>query len=281
MPTVTAAPDADLIAQAVGRLTARTRYPVAFGGMLRDDGVHVTAVSGARTHNLDALVVQPGRGLGGRAVIETRPRLTLDYRTAKGITHDYDRMVLGEGIATLFAVPVLVEGAPRAVLYCGSWGQAPADRVAAGPAFAIADEVATELRIRDEVDRRLARIPHSDRTTVSAATQEELREAYAQLRQISASVKDPALRMRLAEVEHRLAALSVDDAPIELDIALSRREIDVLACAALGSTNAQIGSALGLKEATVKSYLSAAMAKLDASTRLSAVARARRAGILP
>jgi DNA-binding CsgD family transcriptional regulator len=32
---------------------------------------------------------------------------------------------------------------------------------------------------------------------------------------------------------------------------------------------------------TVKSYLQSAMAKLDASTRHAAVARARRAGILP
>ena len=46
-------------------------------------------------------------------------------------------------------------------------------------------------------------------------------------------------------------------------------------------TNAQIAATLSLKEVTVKSYLQAAMAKLDASTRHAAVAKARRAGLLP
>ena len=40
-------------------------------------------------------------------------------------------------------------------------------------------------------------------------------------------------------------------------------------------------AALTLKEATVKSYLQSAMAKLDASTRHGAVLKARRAGLLP
>jgi len=51
-------------------------------------------------------------------------------------------------------------------------------------------------------------------------------------------------------------------------------------CAALGATNAQIAQTLSLREVTVKSYLRAAMAKLDASTRHAAVAKARRAGLL-
>jgi DNA-binding NarL/FixJ family response regulator len=62
---------------------------------------------------------------------------------------------------------------------------------------------------------------------------------------------------------------------------LSPRETDVLACAALGATNAEIGTQLGLREGTVKAYLGTAMSKLDASTRHAAVARARRMGLLP
>jgi DNA-binding CsgD family transcriptional regulator len=273
-------PDADLIVRAVGDLVRRTRFPVAFGGMLRGGAVHVTAVAGARTRHLDDLVVRTGRGLGGRAVVETRPRVTLDYRTAKGITHDYDQMVLGEGIATLFAVPIVVSGTPRGVLYCGSWGQTPIAEAAARPAFRIADELVAELRGRDEVRRRRARIP-TPSPTLAPAVQEELRAAYAELRRIAAAVPDTALRARLRRIEDRLAALSSDAASDPSGISLSPRETDVLACAALGSTNAQIATALGVKEVTVKSYLAAAMAKLDASTRLSAVAKARRAGILP
>ncbi len=275
--------DVDVVARAVTDLTRRTRFPVAFGGLLHDGAVHVSAVAGARTHQLDALVVEAGRGLGGRAVIETRPRLTLDYRTAKGITHDYDRMVLGEGIATLFAVPIVVAGAPRGVLYCGSWGQAPVAEIAARPAFAIADEVAAELRIRDEIARRLQQRTDHLAGQLPAAAQEELRETYAELRSIAAGVQDADLRARLGRLEERLAALSAAESAVdvELETALSPRETDVLACAALGSTNAEIGIALGVKETTVKSYLASAMAKLDASTRHSAVAKARRAGILP
>ena len=97
------------------------------------------------------------------------------------------------------------------------------------------------------------------------------------------TVDDPGLRARLDRLERRLAALSADDAEptIDLDVRLSPREIDVLACAALGATNSEIAQRLTLKEGTVKSYLQSAMAKLDASTRHAAVTRARRAGILP
>ncbi|MFX5684744.1 helix-turn-helix transcriptional regulator [Acinetobacter baumannii] len=57
--------------------------------------------------------------------------------------------------------------------------------------------------------------------------------------------------------------------------------MDVLSCAAVGATNGEIAASLHLRETTVKSYLASAMSKLDASTRHAAVARARRAGLLP
>jgi DNA-binding CsgD family transcriptional regulator len=208
--------------------------------------------------------------------------MTLDYRTARSITHDYDRAILGEGIATLFAVPVLVRGHARGVLYCGSWAQAPVGELEARPAFDVAGELGTELRVREEVDRRLSSMPVGD-TGLSVGVREEIRESYAQLRSIAATVGDDDVRRRLEELESRLAALT-GDAPRsgeDADIHLSRREIDVLACAAVGSTNGEIAASLHLRETTVKSYLASAMAKLDASTRHAAVARARRAGLLP
>ncbi|TQJ31540.1 LuxR C-terminal-related transcriptional regulator [Microbacterium sp. SLBN-146] len=282
--TIGSETDDQLVARAVDRLTRLTRFPVAFGGYEADGAVHVTAISGARTHQLEGLVVQPGRGLGGRALVEKRPRLALDYRSSRSITHDYDRVILGEGIATLFAVPVMVTGRPRAVLYCGSWSEKPVGDVVAGGAFEVASELGTELRVRDEVQRRLS-LAHTSSApaTLASATREELRESYAELRSIAATVDDPDLRERLESVEKRLAALSADttETPLTLDVRLSRREVDVLACAALGATNAEIAATLSLKEVTVKSYLQSAMAKLDASTRHAAVAKARRAGILP
>jgi DNA-binding NarL/FixJ family response regulator len=123
----------------------------------------------------------------------------------------------------------------------------------------------------------------TDPAALSAAAREELRQTYAELRSIAAAVDDPQLRSRLARLERRVAALSRDTegTPMLIDKKLSPREIDVLACAALGATNAEIASTLDLREGTVKSYLQAAMAKLDASTRHAAVVAARRAGILP
>lgn len=271
--------DVQLVARAVDELVERTRFPVAFGGLQSGDAVHVTAVAGARTTHLDGLVVRSGRGLGGRALVEKRPRLAMDYRSSRSITHDYDRAVLGEGISTLLAVPVMVGSRPRGVIYCASWTQAPVAGIA-GAAFGIASELGTELRVREEVERRLALDPRPV-APMSASAREELRESYAELRRISAGVDDAALRESLVALERRIAALSHDEPAEPPAVRLSRREVDVLACAAIGATNAEIGSTLGLRELTVKSYLQAAMAKLDASTRHAAVAKARKAGILP
>lgn len=276
--------DALILERAVKDLVARTRFPVAFGGLAHHDAIHITAIVGARTRNLDGLVVEAARGLGGRALVEKRPRLALDYRSARSITHDYDRAVLGEGIATLFAVPVLVGDTARGVIYCGSWAASGVGDVVARPAFAIADELSSELRIRDEVQRRLRLAPRpAEPAMMAPAAREELRQTYAELRSIAAVVDDPQLRDRLTQLEQRLAALSYEtgEPPLDLDVRLSPRETDVLACAALGSTNAEIAATLDLREGTVKSYLQSAMAKLDASTRHAAVATARRAGLLP
>jgi DNA-binding CsgD family transcriptional regulator len=276
--------DEQLLAHAVGELARRTRFPVAFGGFEHDGAVHVTSIVGTRTRSLDGLVVEAARGLGGQALVERRPRLAVDYASSRNITHDYDRAVLGEGISTLFAVPVMVRGDARGILYCGSWSQSAIGDPVTRPAFTVAGELGTELHVREEVQRRLAAMPPRTTTTALApAAREQLRESYAELRSIAAAVDDPAVRARRATLESRLAALSHDggDAPVETDVHLSPRETVVLACAALGATNAEIATTLSLKEVTVKSYLQAAMAKLDASTRHAAVAKARRAGLLP
>ena len=274
--------DTRLVSRAVSDLARQTRFPVVFGGLERGGAVHVTAISGTRTRSIEGLVVEAGRGLGGAAMIEKRPRLALDYRTARTITHDYDRAILGEGISTLLAVPVVVTGRPRGIVYCGSWTPGPVGDLVSRPAFRAADMLATELRVREEVDRRVAALTPAE-PALPASAQEDLRESYAELRSIGASVRDAELRERLARVERKLAALAQDrDASgPHLEVRLSPRELDVLACAALGATNAEIAVTLTLREVTVKSYLHAAMAKLDASTRHAAVLKARRAGLLP
>lgn len=270
------------LTRAVTEFARRTHFPVAFGGLLDDSGVaRVTTIIGNRTTALRGLAVAPDRGLGGRALTELRPRMTGDYGTARQITHDYDSYILGEGIGTLIAVPVLVGGRPRGILYGGTWGVWNVGGVTAAPAVQVAEDLGRELNDSASALRDTAQ--STPPAALSAHATEELRETYAELRTIAASIDDEALRTRLASVEERLAALTVNDQPVMHDggIRLSRRETDVLACAALGSTNAQIADQLGLREGTVKAYLGTAMSKLDASTRHAAVASARRRGLLP
>ncbi len=268
-------------------LAQRTRFPGAFGGLVEDGGVTVSSIVGTRTRSIEGLRVRPQLGLGGRAMLELRPRMTSDYGASRQFTHDYDGYILGEGLRTLLAIPIVVDGRARGVLYAGAWRDTPVGGVTTAPAMTVADEMAAELRIRDEVDRRLRALPTGP-STFTPADREELRESFAELRSISADIDDAHLRERLSRLENRLLALADDDvatatpvtAPIPT-VHLSPREKDVLACAALGSTNAEIAARLGLREGTVKAYLGTAMSKLDASTRHAAVARARRAGILP
>ncbi len=66
----------------------------------------------------------------------------------------------------------------------------------------------------------------------------------------------------------------------ERGTALSARETEVLSLVAAGRTNAEIGRALFLSEATVKSHLVHAYTKLGVSSRTAAVAKAREAGLL-
>ncbi|GAT73994.1 LuxR C-terminal-related transcriptional regulator [Microbacterium hydrocarbonoxydans] len=277
-------PETELVAHAVRELAQRTRFPVTFGGLIEEGVVNVTSIVGNRTHRLDGLRVRPERGLGGRAMMELRPRMTSDYGSSQQITHDYDVFVLGEGLRTLLALPIVVGGRPRGVLYAGAWEETPVGGVTTAPAMQVAQSVADELRIRDEVARRLrAASPAAD--AVAPQQREELRESFAELRSIAASIDDADLRARIAQVESRLVSLA-GDTPAAMTgpvptVHLSPRETDVLACAALGATNSEIAAQLGLREGTVKAYLGTAMSKLDASTRHAAVTKARRLGLLP
>ena len=280
--------DADLVMHAVRELAQRTNFPVAFGGLIENGAVSVTSIFGSRTRSLEGLQVRPDRGLGGRAMRELRPRMTGDYASSNQITHDYDGFVLGEGLRTLLAVPIIVDGRSRGVIYAGAWKESPIGGVTTAPAMTVAESVASELRVRDEVARRL-RTMQPPASALSTPDREQLRESFAELRALSGEIADARVRERLAQLERRLLAFAgagpqVETGPITGPVStvrLSPRETDVLACVALGSTNAEIAAQLGLREGTVKAYLGSAMSKLDASTRHAAVANARRAGILP
>jgi DNA-binding NarL/FixJ family response regulator len=141
--------------------------------------------------------------------------------------------------------------------------------------------LAWELSVADEVDRRLALIetqwPERD-PDLLAKERLELRELYAELRELGRAVADPEIARRLEDVGRRIVPNGM---PLSLPTSLSPRELDMLAEVALGKRNGQIAAQLALSEATVKSYLSTAMRKLNASNRYEAVIAARRAGLIP
>lgn len=278
----------ELLDDAVDELGRSGAFALVFGGLSGSTGLRISSLRGHRTPLLAGLHVELRRGLGGRSMIEQRPRIANDYRSSRVITHDYDRQVLGEGVRTLLAVPVIVDGVVRGVLYGARREDCALGGVAVRPAVDAAVRLQRALTARDEAERmRLGLRAGEADPGIPAGHLEELRAGYAELRAIAARVEDPELLERLRRLEQRLANLSgagpgqgPDEGP-PVEVHLSPRELDVLGHVALGLRNAEAARELGLSEATVKSYLAAAMRKLDQRSRHGAVAAARRLGLLP
>ena len=78
----------------------------------------------------------------------------------------------------------------------------------------------------------------------------------------------------------RFAAISPTAERSRLLETLSAREQEVLILIASGMTNAQIGGALGLEEATIKSHVSRLLTKLELRSRVQAVIFAYETGVV-
>lgn len=263
--------DSDVLRAELRRVGIEGGVPVLFGGEVRGDALLLSEFVGTRTGLLRGLVVRSSSGLGGASMVAGRPLSVADYRNASTITHDYDAPVLSEGIQSVLAVPVIVDGMPRAMLYGAYRTSAPMGGRAVDLMVQASRRLSDELRIRDEVDRRL-RLREAE--AAHGVTSERVREVHAELRRLAGAVPD----MR-SELE-RLASRLTGDAAAA-DVHLTARELDVLAQVALGCTNAAVGKRLSLRTETVKSYLRSATAKLGAHTRHEAVSKARSAGLLP
>lgn len=266
--------DSDALRSCLRELRRLVDVPLAFGGLLVDGEPVVVELGGARTRGLRGLKVRASRGLGGRAFVDRSPRAVEDYGTSRSITHEYDGVVLGEGITSLLAIPLVVFGRSRGLVYLGRRDRSGLAEDALGIARPIISSLENEIRIRDEVDRRLAAVEPALR---SASPQElaGLREAQAELRTIAAAVGDKGLAARIRDVGAGLGAPRAlpenESGPM-----LTPREVDVLSLVALGCGNAEIASRLCIGSETVRSYLRNAMRKLGAHTRLEAVVAARK-----
>jgi len=255
---------------------------VAFGGLTAAEGTPLTAFSGAQAHSLDGVLIEPAHGCGGLAAVDRKPVAATNYRESSTITHHYDREVTAEGIVSLLAVPVVVDGRVRAILYGGHRVATQFGDGIVRDTLKVSRTLAWELSVADEVDRRLALLeterPELGNPDPLSAERLELRELYAELRELGRAVADPEIARRLDDVGRRILPHGMT---VSVPTALSPRELDMLAQVALGKRNGQIAAQLRLSEATVKSYLSTAMRKLNASNRYEAVIAARRAGLIP
>lgn len=264
--------DSDALRACLRRLRDRISPPVLFGGMTIDGQPVITELIGARTSALRGIVIRPSSGLGGRVLVDRAPRSVKEYRTARSITHDYDQAVLGEGIGSLLSIPVIVFGMTRGLVYLGSRNDARVGERLIDDALHEVALLETELRVRDEVDRRVS-LAESLLNAPDPRELVSLREVQAELRAIAAASDDPEIVSRLRAAGDRLLA-----APPER--VLASREVDVLSLVALGCTNSEISARLCLGVETVRSYLRSAMRKLGAHTRHAAVTEARRRGEL-
>ncbi|MEV7796330.1 helix-turn-helix transcriptional regulator [Streptomyces sp. NPDC087512] len=265
---------------ALVRLRRTTGLPVAFGGLVEAgrQRVRISELSGTATAALSALAVTSGNGLGGKAVLLTRPCAVTDYSVSRQISHEYDLPVAAEGLRSVLAVPVVVRRRVRGVLYGALRTAQPLGDRTLGAAVDAARDVEQALLLRDEAGELLAAArPEPARDPAGSAAWEQVREAHAALRALAPRITDPALRDELLRACGMLAA---GGGPGD-GVRLAPREVDVLACVAAGATNAAAAERLGVGAETVKGYLRSAMRKLGARTRGEAVVAARRAGWLP
>jgi LuxR family transcriptional regulator, regulator of acetate metabolism len=274
--------DRELLRTSLRLLSNRFRPAVIFAGLGNGELLQLTEFLGTVTSSLDQVVVVSGAGLGGRVIREQRPFLVEDYIGSEGITHEYDLAVGREGLTSMAAVPVMVQGRPRAVLYIAGREGVLMGETAVGEAIAAAAGISEELRIRDEVDLRVSVIDTAKAEPaliLERSWLEHVREAHAELRSLAGRVSDPHLAKQLEIIGRHLEPVS----PVGNDrtVRLAPRELDVLAHVALGCSYQETAERLGLKAVTVKSYLQNAMVKLSAHNRLEAVSVARRLGLIP
>lgn len=253
---------------------------VSFGGIVQDDRLEISEVRGTRTRSLPGTQVPVGLGLGGEAMVQDRPLTVEDYVSASSITHHFDEVVSAEGLSSMAAVPVVVGQRPRAVLYAATReAGGVGDRVIQGM-VATGQAIAQELRVRDEVDRRVSMISLAESASAGDVRdlEEAVRTAHSELIAIAHTSHDASLVSAVRAVAELLERRA--PAPAEVPV-LTRREMDVLSQVALGCSYAEIGQRLSLSPVTVKSYMRSVMMKLHCNNRVEAVATARRLRILP
>lgn len=259
-----------LLLRSVARLRTSADAPLVFGGVQTEGRVPITVAVGNRSVGLHNLTIRPGRGLGGQAWERQSPQSVRDYGSARTITHDYDREILGEGVRAFAAVPVFSGKALAGLIYVGVRGE---PRL---PNFLWSALIREGARMSTELAAQVQALSVPERDEVLGACRRELamlRRFYADVRRVASTSNNETLGPQLRAL--------VDQAFMPTSpIVLTPRQVDVLALAAVGHRNSEIADLLGLSPGTVKGYLRAVFSRLDVHSRNAAVVRARELGLL-
>lgn len=259
---------------ALDRVRARTGVSLTFGGEVHGSGdLALRHFSGRTVGALPGVVLAYDAGLGGRSVATRLPIAVNDYFRSDRISHTYDRIIQAEGLRSMVAAPIIVDRKPVGVLY----GAVRNDDVIGGR---IVDTLIDEARSLEHeiVTMNAIRGRDTEGESDVVRLRAQLRSAYTRLRDLSSRTTDEKARHGLQELADELFGSGV---PEEDVVHLTARELDVLCLVAAGCTNPAIADRLGLTLFTVKGYMKTLMGKLQATTRIEAVAKARAAGIMP
>lgn len=228
---------------------------------------------------LRGAMVRPGIGLGGLALQRRAPVAVQDYVISSEITHQFDHAVRADQIRSALAVPVIVKGEIRAVVYGATRQVVVVGERTLSTATVIAKRLAHEIEVEETVRTRL-RLLREERSERPGPSLRTVADVSAELIAIAAGPVDIELRDRLLGLSRRLTGEVAAHAR-RAAVQLSNREAEVLAQLAAGYTNSEIAERLCILPTTVKTHVKSTMRKLGARNRVETVAAARHAGLLP
>lgn len=258
-----------------------TGLPAVFGGATAAAStgpqLRIGHVRGGIGRALSGLHVGSGRGLGGSACASGELRTVRDYASTSTITHDFDDIVVRqEQLSSIFALPLVIEGEVHGVLYGALRGPHRIGDVVLERA------VAFGATLEREIDESFRAAPLRASTP---GTGTRPQDALAELLDLAATTRDRALGATLHRLAEQLSPAVQADAPTSAEhadgaVVLAPREIEALDLVAVGLSNREIATAMGLSVETVRSYLRSASRRLDVHNRTAAVHAARELGVL-
>lgn len=256
---------------------------VSLGGLIsaRDGALTISELHGLRHTLFQGALIGPGVGLGGVAMQRRRPVAVTDYVESPMITHQFDRAAEADQLKGAVALPVVVRGGLRAIVYGATRGERPLGERTVATAAVAARKLAHDIEVEDVAQARIRRaLEERAVAETEVLSRSELAEVNAELVAVASAVGDPQLRARLLALSRRMSAKrnAATDRPA---VRLSERERDVLVQVSAGYTNAEIAERLCVLPTTVKTHLRNTMRKLGARNRVETLSAARNARLLP